>query len=46
VSIRYTDNLTILTVRLKDNAHLYGILNLIRDLNLQLISINSLTAEK
>lgn len=42
VTIRYVDNLTILQVALKDQAHLHGILNLIRDLNLRLISINNL----
>ena len=31
---------TILTGNIKDEAHLHGILNHIRDLNLKLISIN------
>jgi hypothetical protein len=44
MTIRYQDNLTILQVMLKDQAHLHGILNLLRDLNLTLISINSLEA--
>jgi hypothetical protein len=40
ITIRYMDNLTILQVKLKDQAQLHGILNLIRDLNLTLISVN------
>lgn len=40
MTIRYLDNLTILQFVLKDQAHLHGILSLIRDLNLKLISIN------
>ena len=42
ISIRYEDNLTLLQVKVKDQAHLHGILNLIRDLNLKLISVNIL----
>lgn len=42
VTIRHVDNLTVLQVELKDQAHLHGILGLIRDLNLKLISINYL----
>jgi hypothetical protein len=37
----YEGNNTILTGNLKDEAHLHGILNIIRDYNLILISINS-----
>ncbi|GAB3891921.1 hypothetical protein GCM10028803_04220 [Larkinella knui] len=44
MTIRYRDNQTILQVTLKDKAHLHGILNLILDLNLKLISVNSLEA--
>ncbi|MDB5014855.1 MAG: hypothetical protein JWQ25_3057 [Daejeonella sp.] len=40
MTMRYVDDLTILQVKLKDQAHLHGILNLIRDLNLRLISVN------
>jgi hypothetical protein len=40
MTIRYMDNLTILQVKLKDQAQLHGILNLIRDLNLKLISVH------
>jgi len=40
MAIRYAGNLTILQVEVKDQAHLHGILNLIRDLNLKLISVN------
>jgi ATP/maltotriose-dependent transcriptional regulator MalT len=41
-AIRYAGNLTILQVKLKDQAQLHGILNLIRDLNLKLISLDTL----
>jgi hypothetical protein len=33
-------NNTILIIHIKDEAHMHGILNKIRDLNLKLISIN------
>ncbi len=39
IAIHYMDNLTILQVKLKDQAQLHGILNLIRDLNLKLVSV-------
>jgi hypothetical protein len=42
MEISYEGNNTILSVNVKDEAHLHGILNLIRDLNLKLISVNSL----
>lgn len=42
INIRYEDNLTLLQIKVKDQAHLHGILNLIRDLNLKLISVNLL----
>lgn len=38
--ISYEENNTILTVHIKDEAHIHGILNLVRDLNLKLISVN------
>jgi hypothetical protein len=38
--ISYAGNNTILTGDIKDEAHLHGILNQIRDLNLKLISVN------
>ena len=38
--ISYEGPNTILTGIIKDEAHLHGILNQIRDLNLKLISIN------
>jgi hypothetical protein len=41
MEISYEGNNTILSVNVKDEAHLHGILNLIRDLNLKLISVNS-----
>lgn len=41
-TIRYADNLTILEVQLRDQSHLHGILNLIRDLNLRIVSINEI----
>lgn len=40
MEIGYESDNTVLTGYLKDEAHLHGILNLIRDLNLKLISIN------
>jgi hypothetical protein len=41
MEISYEGNNTILTGDIKDEAHLHGILNQIRDLNLKLISVNS-----
>lgn len=41
MEICYEGNNTILTGDIIDETHLHGILNLIRDLNLKLISINS-----
>lgn len=40
MEINYEGDYTILKVNIKDEAHLHGILNLIRDLNLILISVN------
>jgi len=40
MEITYEGDNTIFTGKLKDEAHLHGILNQIRDLNLKLISIN------
>ena len=39
MTFQHTGNQTILAGKLKDQAHLHGILNLIRDLNLRLISV-------
>lgn len=39
LSFRYEDNMTILRGHLEDQAALYGVLNHIKNLNLQLISI-------
>jgi hypothetical protein len=36
----YEGDNTILTGNIKDEAHLHGVLNQIRDLNLKLISVN------
>jgi hypothetical protein len=41
MAISYEGNNTMLTVNIKDESHLHGILNKIRDLNLKLISVNS-----
>ncbi|MGB8489928.1 MAG: hypothetical protein WCE64_02625 [Bacteroidales bacterium] len=41
MEISYEGDNTILTGNLKDEAHMHGVLNIIRDLNLKLISINS-----
>lgn len=40
IEINYEGINTILKVTLRDEPHLHGILNLIRDLNLKLISVN------
>jgi hypothetical protein len=40
IEIEYQGDDTILIVQIKDESHLHGILNLIRDLNLTLISVN------
>jgi hypothetical protein len=40
MQISYEAGSTILSGYLKDDAHLHGILNIIRDLNLTLISVN------
>jgi hypothetical protein len=40
LEINYEGDNTILTGTIKDEAHLHGVLNLIRDLNLKLISVN------
>jgi len=40
MEINYEGNNTILTGNIKDEAHLHGILNQIRDLNLKLVSVN------
>ncbi len=40
MKISYEKGNTILSGQIKDEAHLHGILNFIRDLNLKLISIN------
>jgi hypothetical protein len=38
--INYEGDNTMLEGNIKDEAHLHGVLNLIRDLNLKLISVN------
>ena len=40
--ISYEGDNTIITGNIKDEAHLHGVLNQIRDLNLKLISVNSM----
>jgi hypothetical protein len=40
LEISYKANNTVLTGKIKDQAQMHGILNRIRDLNLNLISIN------
>ena len=40
MEISYEGNNTILTGNIKDEAHMHGVLNIIRDLNIKLISIN------
>ena len=41
MKISYEGDNTILTGNLKDEAHMHGVLNIIRDLNLKQISVNS-----
>jgi hypothetical protein len=41
MEISYEGDNTILVGNLKDEAHMHGVINIIRDLNLKLISINS-----
>lgn len=45
MEISYSDNNTLLTGDIKDEAHLHGVLNQIRDLNLKLLSINPIIKE-
>jgi len=40
MNISYEGDNTILTGYIKDESHLHGILNIIRDLNIKLISVN------
>jgi len=40
MEISYEGNNTILTGNIKDEAHMHGVLNIIRNYNLTLISIN------
>ena len=40
LEISYEGNNTILTGNLKDEAHMHGVLNIIMDLNLIIISVN------
>jgi hypothetical protein len=40
MNIIYEDDKTIISGNVKDEAFMHGILNLIRDLNLKLISVN------
>jgi len=46
MSIKHRKNQTIIEGTTKDQAHLFGILNMIRDLNLKLISVIVLEGEK
>ncbi len=40
MKISYEGDNTILTGILKDEAHMHGVLNIIRDLNIKLLSVN------
>ena len=42
MKFKYDGKDTVLSGMIKDDAHLHGILNRIRDLNLKLISVNTL----
>ncbi len=46
MEINYETGNTILSGLMKDISHLHGILNLIRDLNLTLISVNPIKENK
>ena len=46
MEISYEGGNTIVTGNLKDEAHMHGILNQIRDLNLKIISINPADKQK
>jgi hypothetical protein len=46
LAISYEGTNTILSGNIKDEAHLHGVLNKIRDLNLKLISVNPTGKEK
>ena len=46
MEISYASNNTILTGEMKDEAHLHGIPNKIRDLNLKLMSVNPSETEQ
>jgi hypothetical protein len=46
MEINYKGDNTIITGNLKDEAHMHGILNQIRDLNLKIISINPADKQK
>ncbi len=40
MSIIYEEDNTVLTGKIKDDSNMYGILNMLRDLNLKLLSVN------
>ena len=42
MKISYEGDNTILSGNLKDEAHMHGVLNIIRDLNIKLIAINQM----
>lgn len=46
MEISYEKGNTILSGNIQDEAHLHGILNIIRDLNIKLISINPAEKQK
>ena len=46
IEIRHQENSTIMTGELPDQSALHGILNIIRDLNLTLISVSSYKQNK
>ena len=46
MEISYEGDNTIITGNLRDEAHMHGILNQIRDLNLKIISINPADKQK
>ena len=46
MKISYAEGNTILSGNIKDEAHLHGILNIIRDLNIKLVSVNPAEGNK
>lgn len=46
MELNYDGDNTTITGNIKDEAHLHGVLNIIRDLNIKLISVNPVEENK